>query len=106
MSESAISHSIKQYLISQDIPVERIQSGVLCVQTPGRRPRWVHCADGGTPDLWCALCGGCFLEVKTPDGRLSTVQKQWHDRARLWGVKIFVVRSVDDVIRLREGRSE
>ncbi len=96
MSESAISHSIRQFLISKGHMVERIQSGTLRVGV-GRAVRYVHCANKGTPDLWCSLCGGCFLEVKTPTGRRSPDQVVWHERASSLGVRVFTVHSVADV---------
>lgn len=96
MSESAISHSIRQYLISQNVMVERIQSGTLRVGA-GRAVRYVHCAGEGTPDLWCSLFGGCFLEVKTPTGRLREAQLLWHERARNAGVRVYVIRNVIEV---------
>lgn len=92
MSESAISHSICQYLISNGFMVERIQSGTLRV---GKR--YVHCAGEGTPDLWTSMFGGCFIEVKAPTGRLSPAQKIWHDRARAHGVRVIVVRNVEEI---------
>jgi hypothetical protein len=54
----------------------------------------------GFPDLVCfpyAEVGPFFLEVKTPKGRVSDVQKQVHHMLAERGYPVGVVRSIDDV---------
>lgn len=58
----------------------------------------------GSPDLVGAVAGVAIgMELKTPTGRLSDEQTQYHEAARRRGCIVEVVRSVDDargVIRL------
>ena len=107
MSESEIQAAIKKALALQGTPVWRNAVGF-------DRATKVHYGIGlGSPDLVGILpvtitpehVGqrlGVFLgvEVKTPVGRLSTVQRQWHAVARERGALIVVARSVDEALTL------
>lgn len=62
----------------------------------------------GSPDLLCVVGGvALFLELKTEDGRVEDEQVRWHDMARARGVRVEVVRSVEEareaVERVRHG---
>jgi hypothetical protein len=50
------------------------------------------------PDLY--LPGYGHLEIKTGGGRLSREQVAWHSRAAQQGVRVAVVRSVQEAIRI------
>ena len=51
----------------------------------------------GSPDLLCVVRGIClFLELKAEDGRVSPEQRRWHSQARARGVRVEVVRSVEE----------
>lgn len=97
-SETSISRAIQQCLKANGVLFERVQSGMLQATYKGRT-RWIHCASEGCPDLWTELG---WLEIKTPTGRLSPEQKAWHERARKRRVRVHVVRSVRDVMKLIE----
>jgi hypothetical protein len=58
----------------------------------------------GIPDL-CVIHAGrpIFLELKTPKGALSAVQRQMHEKLTYAGAPVFVCRSLPEVeARLRE----
>jgi hypothetical protein len=61
--------------------------------------RYMHCAEPGTPDL-CLPALGAWLEVKTPRGRLSKEQRDWHAKAAKHGVPVATVRSVSEAVKV------
>ena len=97
MSETALSKAIREALILRGFIVERIQSGMLPVRY-GNETHWVHCASSGTPDLWCSVAGGGFLEVTVPGKKPSSVQREWHRRAEKHHVRVAVVDSVREAL--------
>lgn len=55
-------------------------------------------SDKGVPDLLVGWRGQNFLmEVKTPRGKLTDDQIDWHDS---WRGEVHVVRSVDDALKI------
>ncbi|MFH1604498.1 MAG: VRR-NUC domain-containing protein [Pseudomonadota bacterium] len=55
----------------------------------------------GEPDLLAVRPGrGLWLELKTPDGKVSDVQRDWHKWARGRGDEIHVIRSIDELREL------
>ena len=52
----------------------------------------------GVPDRLAVLPGGFiyFVELKTDRGRLSPLQEWQHDRLRQLGVKVAVIRGMDE----------
>lgn len=98
MSETKLSRSIRQALNLKGYWVIRIQSGVIPIA--GKSTRYVHCAEPGTPDLLLLTPELCFLEVKTPTGRLTPEQLRWHDRAASRGVPVRIVRSVSAALQV------
>lgn len=97
-SETDISRAIQRTLRAMGHLVVRVQAG-------GQRGR-LRLADEGTPDLWCSIDGGMWLEVKREGGRITNAQAKWHAEARARGVRVEVVRSVAEVVELiREVRS-
>lgn len=58
----------------------------------------------GIPDIIAIYRGNTFwLEVKTPEGRLSLEQKVLHERMWKLGWMTYVVRSVEDVQTVLKG---
>lgn len=56
----------------------------------------------GMPDLWFSHAAwgvSGWLECKTANGRLSTVQRDWHAAALAAGVNVLVARSPADAVR-------
>jgi len=103
MSESNIQKAILDYLQYQENGIKlwfvRSASGNISTDT-GRR---FKTGKKGCPDI--VLCQhGCFigLEVKTPKGRQSDAQVEAQKIIEACGGKYYVVRSVDDVIRILE----
>jgi len=92
VSETQLSADIRQALGKLGVWVLRIQSGKIPAYYNGR-VRYIHCAEPGTPDLFCPALN-LWLEVKTPAGRLSKEQRAWHAKAKRLGVVVVVVRSV------------
>ena len=99
MSETALSRESQDALESIGAIVVRVQSGKLNV-----RGHWVQLAPEGTPDLWVAWRGNQqWLEVKTREGEASHEQDSWHRAARQQGVRVYIVRSVEQAIRVVRG---
>lgn len=76
-----------------------------------RVPHWKHFATAlsprGIPDLVCVLPPNgraCYIEVKTPKGKVSPEQMEFISKVRESGAVAFVARSVRDV--LEELRTE
>lgn len=60
----------------------------------------------GESDLTVFCKGGrtVFLEVKTPTGRQSKAQKHFEKHIKSLGYEYYVVRSVEDALKIVEGR--
>lgn len=57
----------------------------------------------GSPDLFAVVGGVALgLELKSVTGVLSDEQKRWHAAARLRGVRVEEIRSVEDAVRAVE----
>ncbi len=81
----------------------RVNSGVTVIGKKGAKNRRViRGAPAGTPDIIGALPGGRMfgLEVKTERGRVEESQKEWHARAEQFGVRVSVVRSVQQAMAI------
>lgn len=102
VSETQLSRSIQDALEGIGCLVARVQSGEL----RGAGGHHVQGAIAGTPDLWVAGHQGWqgWLEVKTPSGVISSHQEAWHSVARGRGVKVEVVRSVEQALRVVLGK--
>jgi hypothetical protein len=97
MSETALSKSIRKGLAAIGVWTIRVQSGVIeAIPYKGKR-RFIHCAEPGTPDIFCPTLS-LWLEVKTPKGRLTPEQKKWHARAQREGIRVAVVHSLAEAI--------
>lgn len=84
---------------------------LVAIPNAGKRSQWAAMQvkkEGmatGFPDCMCIWAGGgvCFIEFKTPTGRLSDNQAEWIERLDARGHKVAVVRSVDEALAfLRE----
>lgn len=87
VKESDIQAQIKEYLLRKGWFVVKIHQSLGCVK--------------GIADLYAIKNGrSVWIEVKTPNGRLSEHQERfWSDVVNHGGIYI-VARSVDDVINL------
>lgn len=105
ISETELSRAIQLALKQLGVWVIRVQAGVIPALY-GTTCRYIHCAEPGTPDL-CLPSLGAWLEVKTRDGEPSPQQLAWHARAAREGVRVAVVRSVEQAVRVvREWQAE
>ena len=97
--ETALIKSIRERLTLMGYWVLRHNAGAI-VLGDGSSRRMLRGVEPGTPDLQVLLPYGrsAWLEVKTPKGRVSKVQAQWHARARALDHHVFVVRSVEDAV--------
>jgi len=96
-SETSLSRAIQKLLRASGYLVVRVQAG-------GQHGR-MRLAEAGVPDLWCSIGGGMWIEVKRPGQKPSKAQREWHAKAREHGVRVEVVTSVLDVVKLiREER--
>jgi hypothetical protein len=96
VSETQLVKSIRSALSANGIWNIRVQSGVLTTLY-GARKHFVHCAEAGTPDIFCPAAN-VWLECKTPTGRVNAAQIAWHSRAEREGVPVVVVRSVAEAL--------
>lgn len=99
MSESDLSRAIQQVLRARGCKVIRIQAGAMPIAAAKGR-RFMRFAEPGTPDLLVIRHGGIYtwLEVKTAEGELSEAQRAWHKWAVRAGLRIAVVRSIQEAI--------
>jgi hypothetical protein len=104
MSETDLSKSIQAALAQLGVWVIRVQSGTIPAMY-GERRRYIHCAEPGTPDLFCPALN-LWLEVKTPKGALEASQVAWHQRAIREGLQVAVVRAVSDAVQAVQARRE
>lgn len=72
--------------------------------TGGMCLKWSSPGTAGVPDRICLMPDGrvLFVEVKTPTGRLSSVQVAMHRRMSAIGHSVAVVRSVAEINELLE----
>ena len=77
-----------------------VPNGGLRSKAEAARMRWTGTL-AGVPDLAVLAPVGkvYFLEVKTPDGRLSSEQSEMFDCLTALGIGAAIVRSVDDARR-------
>lgn len=94
MSETDLSRSIRDALARFGFWTERVNAGRVKA-----RGGWHYGASNGTPDLVVVAPSYGWLEVKTDTGDLRDEQTAWHDRARNFGVRVAVVRSVEAALR-------
>lgn len=84
--------------------------GALCVrihsgQAIGRHGGHMQLAKKGTPDWLVVFRGALLLEFKRPGEEPTAEQLEWHARARARGVEVYVVRSVEQALRVVTGRA-
>ncbi len=91
-SETELSKEIRDTLEKMGFWCLRIASGTINV---GKR--WIRLSTPGTPDIH--VVGQGWLEVKTKTGKVSDVQKEWHEKAQKLGVNVAVVRSVEEAVK-------
>lgn len=98
--EANIQKTILEYLEYKRIFHWRQNSGAMPIQAVGGR-RFVRFGKVGAPDIF-VLKGGVLhgLEVKTNIGKQNENQKQYQTDFTLAGGKYFVVRCLDDVIKI------
>jgi len=106
-SETSLSKAIQNALTLKGIRVIRVQAGIIPALYDGKK-RFIHCAPNGTPDLLCITpmlarsrlqaAEFTWLEVKTAKGTVSKEQAEWHEWARLNGVRVAVVRSISEAV--------
>jgi hypothetical protein len=100
-SETELQRSVMKALRSLGIWCIRVHAGHM----QGIRGGYMQGAEAGTPDLCLPALG--FLEVKLPGGKVNEDQAKWHARAEREGVRVAVVRSTADAVRVvRSWRAE
>lgn len=100
MLEKDIQKSIIEYLGYKKHFFWRNNSGAMVSEYNGKK-RFMRFGEVGSPDI-CVIKGGQFigLEVKNEKGRLSKDQENWGAECILAGGKYYVVRSIDDCVRV------
>lgn len=76
-------------------------------QYRSKRMAWVMKEQGlraGVPDLVLLFPGGrtIFVELKSPHGTLSTMQKIFHEELRLMGFEVHTVKTLDHLMNIYE----
>lgn len=100
MTETDLSRSIRKALAQLGVWCIRVQAGTIPLSIAGGA-RYIHGAEPGTPDLCLPALG--WLEVKAAKGKLAPSQAVWHARAAREGVRVAVVRSVEQAVRVVRG---
>jgi len=90
MSETQLSASIRGALEANGVWV--IRTGV----NMKRGKRGTQSGEPGMPDLLLPEFG--WLETKTDEGAVSPVQFVWHQKAKMRGVRVAVVRSIEEAL--------
>lgn len=111
-TETSLSKAIQQSLTLKGFKVIRVQSGIIPALYDGKK-RFIHCAPNGTPDLLVITpmlararlqaAEFTWLEVKSAIGKLSKEQAEWHEWARLNGVRVATVRSISEAVKALAG---
>jgi hypothetical protein len=98
--EKDIQRAIIQYLTMKKVFFWRNNSGAMVSEYNGNK-RFMRFGEVGSPDI-CVIKDGFFigLEVKTEKGKQSIYQLQWETDLILAGGQYYVVRSIDDVIKI------
>lgn len=99
MSEAALQRAIADTLTYHGFLVIRVNSGLArAMHGDGA----VQLAPAGTPDLLAVPPQGSpwWIEVKTPTGRVRPEQARMHQELRERGQLVYVVRSIDQLLRL------
>ena len=80
-----LEKSVEQYLRKQVIA-----RGGMCIKLD---------SEAGLPDRLVIWKGGrnCYVELKRPEGRLSAIQREFHERLRKLGQRVFVLWCYEDV---------
>ncbi len=92
MAETELSRSIRRELTRLGVWV--IRSGVSVKRGKGG----THSGEPGQPDLCLPALG--WLETKTKSGEPLPSQVAWHARAAREGVRVAIVRSLAEAIRV------
>lgn len=108
MKETDIQKAIMDYLavLERQGKLMAFRSASGSFQKDGAR---FKTGRNGIPDISVILApSGQYIgfEVKTPTGKLTAIQDACHDAIRRVGGRCYVVRSVDDVIRVMNGYLE
>ncbi len=99
MSEAALQRAIADTLAYHGFLVIRVNSGLARgLHGDGA----VQLAPAGTPDLLAVPPQGApwWLEIKTPTGQVRPAQKRMHEELRGRGQPVYIVRSIDQLLRL------
>ena len=103
VSENEIKGQILQYLTVRGIFAWRQNSGAFVYSDNGRPKRFVRCGIPGIADIIGFYKNTTFfLEVKTPQGRITKQQKLFLEEVNKNGQLGVVLRSLDDCVRLFE----
>lgn len=77
--------------------IDRIQVDVVTgLRRAGADIQHLHMVGHGCPDLLVIFRGSLFLlELKSPGGRLTPLERCWHDR---WPGPVHIVHSLDEAL--------
>ena len=99
-AEAKIQAAIVEWVrtVAPDILIFSIPNGGLRTKAEAALFKWTG-ATAGIPDLALIIGDGraCFVEVKTPEGRVSPEQREIMQRLESLGASCIVARSIDDV---------
>lgn len=90
MSETKLQKSIVDELEKFGFWAWRVNAGT---RASGR----IKLAPVGTPDI-CVVSPSGWIEVKLPGNDLSDDQREWHARAKRFGVRVTTVWSVGEAV--------
>lgn len=98
-SEQSVSKAIEQFLDAKRVYNDRLNSGKVCVKSPGGKDYWVQLCKKGTPDRFF-ITGGqiVFVEVKKRGRKPTNEQLARHEELKRSGAIVMVADSIDSFI--------
>jgi hypothetical protein len=106
-TEAELKQGVQDYLQYKQnqgvLYFDRLNSGEAIIETGDSRRRIMLCRPG-TADMFLILKGSLiFLELKTETGKQSPEQKEFEAQVTWHGAEYYVIRSLDELIKLVEG---
>ena len=112
IAEKDIQRTIKDYLqvMENQGKLMFIRSNSLAVQTTNGN--YIQTGKKGSPDILVWMCEDIWydeirciaLEVKSTIGKQTTTQIEWQNKFEGFGGEYYIVRSVEEVMKIIEGR--
>ena len=121
IKENDIQRTIKNYLQVREnqgkLMFIRNNSGAMPIKGQNGKMRYIKFGKKGSPDIlvwvrksfndgdYCIRFANTIaLEIKSAIGKQSEIQKEWQGKFEKLGGEYYIVRSVEEVMKIVEGR--